>query len=90
MTDAELEKQWRIELESAGEAAIRAEIALRGGIVTGGEAGRLFAVRWLREREQQRESRACQSDRYLRLTFWVAVATLVAAIVGVVATVLHP
>jgi hypothetical protein len=59
-------------------------------ISTGGETKRHFVLRWLREKELEREARAHQSNRYLRLTFWVAVATLVAAIVGVMATVLHP
>ena len=90
LTEAELEQEWHIELEKAGETAIRTEIAMRGGIVAGSEAKRLFVARWLREKEQDREARVRQSDWYLRLTFWVAAATLVAAIVGVVATVLHP
>jgi hypothetical protein len=77
-------------LEAAGEQEVRDDLNFRRGIGTGGETKRQFVLCWLREKERAREARACQSDRYLRWTFWVAAATLIAAIVGVIATILHP
>jgi hypothetical protein len=90
MNETEQEKQFRRELEAAGEQAVRDDLNFRRGISTGGETKHQFVMRWLREKEREREARTDQSDQYLRLTFWVAAATLVAAIVGVVVTVLHP
>ena len=90
MTDADDDPDLRRELESTGEAAVRADMNMRGGFVTGGEK-RVQAVRgWLRDKEREREDREQRTDRYVRLTFWIALATLVAAVAGVIATMFHP
>jgi hypothetical protein len=89
MADTDAEKQWRQELESAGETAVRDNVNYRGGIITGGEPKHKFVLRWLREKEQERQKRERESYRYLHLTLWIAAATLFVAIVGVIATVLH-
>jgi hypothetical protein len=88
VNETQQEKQFRRELEATGEQAVRDDYC-RGNSI-GGETKLQLVKRWLREKELEREARARQSDRYLRWTLWVAVATLVAAIVGVVVTVLHP
>jgi hypothetical protein len=88
VTQTEEEKQFRRLLEAAGEQAIRDDYC-RGNSI-GGETKLHLVKRWLREKALEREARARQSERYLHWTLWVAVATLVAAIVGVVATILHP
>jgi hypothetical protein len=90
VTETEEEKQFRRLLKDKGEQFVRDDLNYRRGISIGGETKLPFALHWLREKEREREACARQSDWYLRLTFWVAVATLVAAIVGVIATVLHP
>jgi hypothetical protein len=87
VTETEQEKQFRRLLEAAGEQAVRDDYC-RGNSI-GGETKLQPVKRWLREKELEREARARQSDLYLRWTLWVAVATLLAAIVGVIATVLH-
>jgi hypothetical protein len=67
MLARESEAEIRRQLENAGEAEIRADIALRGGIVGGGEQRRLFVARWLREKERTRLERDRRSDFGLRL-----------------------
>jgi hypothetical protein len=95
--ETEQEKQWRRELESAGETAVRDSMNHGGGIATGGEPKRQYVFRWLREKEQERQRRESQSAWYVCWTYRATVATLVvavltffAAIAAVVATVLHP
>jgi len=76
----------RRELESIGEAAVRADMNMLGGFVI----GRVPAVlRWLHDKERDRKNREHRTDRFVQLTFWIAVATLIAAVAGVVATVLY-
>jgi hypothetical protein len=88
--ETEQEKQFRRELEAAGEQAVRDDLNFRRGISTGGETKLQCVMRWLREKEREREARAGQSDWYVRWTFWVVVVTLVVAFAGVIATVYHP
>jgi hypothetical protein len=90
------EGQWRAELEAAGERAVRDNINSRGSLVTGGEAKQQFIRKWLREKEVERnekESEQLTREKrgfdYSRWTFYVAVGALIAAIVGIIVTVLH-
>jgi hypothetical protein len=87
--DAEYEKNFRRELADAGEASVRADFFSGGGLSTGGEDRRKIIRQWLREREQERESREKESFRLGQKTFWIALLTLIAAVVGVAVTYLH-
>jgi CHASE3 domain sensor protein len=83
--ETEQEKQFRRELEQA----VRDDLNFRRGISTGDATKLQFVMRWLREKEREREARAGQSDWYVRWTFWVVVVTLGVAFAGVIATVFH-
>jgi hypothetical protein len=87
------ESQWRRELEATGERAVRDNINSRGSLVTGGESKQQFIRKWLREKDVERSekeleqvTREKQGFDYTRWTFYVA---LIAAIVGIIVTVLH-
>jgi hypothetical protein len=76
--------------------AVRDNINSRGSLVTGGEPKQQFIRKWLREKdlnrnaqEVERVTREKQGFDYARWTFYVAVAALIAAIIGIVVTVLH-
>jgi hypothetical protein len=57
---------------------------------SGGEDRRKIIRQWLREQEQDRESREKASYRLGQRTFWVALGALIAGVAGVVAaTILH-
>jgi hypothetical protein len=89
MTESSQDKQWRAELESAGEKAVRDNINSRGSLVTGGEPKQQFIRRWLKEKDLERISREQKGFDYARWTFYVAVGAQIAAIVGIIVTVLH-
>lgn len=96
MTESSQEKQWRAELEAAGETAVRDNVNSRGSLVTGGEAKQQFIRKWLREKDLERNkkelekvTREKQGFDYTRWTFYVAVGALIAAIIGIIVTVLH-
>lgn len=82
------EKQFRRELGRTTETEVRGDLNFRHGLGDGSETKRDYVVRSFSEKELEREARVRQSQRYVRLMFWVAVATFVAAIIGVIATVL--
>jgi hypothetical protein len=87
--DREAETSFRRDLENAGEASVRADFYSSGGLSTGGEDRRKIIREWLREKEQDRERREQMSHRVGQRTLWVAGATLAAAVIGVIATILH-
>jgi len=87
--DRDAEISFRRDLERTGEASVRADFYGGGGLSTGGEDRRKIIREWLREKEQKRERREETSLRMGQWTFWVAVATLCAAIIGVAATIMH-
>jgi len=89
MTDNAQERQWRAELEAAGERAVRDNINSRGSLVTGGEAKQRFIRKWLREKDVDQTSRELKTFDYARWTFYVAVGALIAAIIGIMVTVFH-
>ena len=96
MTDDAQERQWQAELEAAGERAVRDNINSHGSLVTGGERKQQFIRKWLREKDTERTAseirRAAREEKgfdYARWTFYVAVAALIAAIIGIIVTVLH-
>jgi hypothetical protein len=87
--DRESEISFRRDLENAGEASVRADFYSRGGLSTGGEDRSKIIREWLREKEQDRQRREEISYKVGQRTFWVALGTLVAAVIGVIATILH-
>ncbi|HLN40680.1 MAG TPA: hypothetical protein VK337_23075 [Xanthobacteraceae bacterium] len=87
--DREAEISFRRDLENAGEASVRADFYSGGGLSTGGEDRRKIIREWLRDKEKDRQRREEMSYKVGQRTFWVALATLVAAVVGVIATILH-
>jgi len=87
VTAKEHESQFRRELEAAGEQAVRDDLNFRRGISTGGETKLQFVLRWLREKEVEREARTRQSDWYARWTFWVVVATFSVAVLTFIAAI---
>ena len=67
-----------------------------GSLVTGGEPKQQFIRKWLREKDVERHekeleqvTREKQGFDYARWTFYVAVGALIAAIVGIIVTVIH-
>lgn len=87
--EREAEISFRRDLENAGEASVRADYYSGGGLSTGGEDRRKIIRDWLREKEQDHQRREEMSNLIGQRTFWVAVATLIAAVIGVIATILH-
>jgi hypothetical protein len=82
------EVEWRKEFEKVGETEIRNDLNFRTGMKVGinSEPKRQFAFRWLREKEQEREDRERSTHRYVKWTFWAAVAAVVMGIVTVFVT----
>jgi hypothetical protein len=80
--DNEAEIAFRRELEAAGEAQVRAEFYVGGGLSTGGEDRRKVVRQWLSDQERKREKRD-------NLTFWFVVGAFAASVAGVIATILH-
>ena len=84
MTDLEQETAWRTEFEADGERAVLDTICHGPGIYP--DPKRLFALRWLREREVERARQEQKIRSYVRWTFWAAVSAVAAGIVGVLVT----
>ena len=89
-------RQWRAELEAAGERAVRDNIKSRGSLVTYGAPKQQFIRKWLREKDVERNkkkleqvTREKQGFDYARWTFYGAVGAVVAAMIGIIVTVLH-
>jgi hypothetical protein len=96
MTTESWKVQLREELERAGERAIRDSMNTRGPLTTGGEERQEIIRHWLREKDGERESRdralfdlTHKTFNYTRKTYYAALAALLAAIIGIVVTVLH-
>jgi hypothetical protein len=83
MPSAEEEAKWRAEFEAAGETEIRDGLNLMQD-----EPKRQFAFRWLREEAGARKLRDEQTHRYVRWTFWAALAAVIVGIIGVGVTLL--
>jgi len=95
MTEA-WEVQLREDLERAGERAVRDDINNQGGLVTGGAERQKVIREWLRDKAIERETReqvlfelTQKTVGYTRKTYYAALAALVAAIIGIIVTILH-
>jgi hypothetical protein len=81
MTEPEWKAEYRRQLETAGEAQVRAELRT---LLTGEEGRRLFVVRWLRDKEEARKQR---EDWFYWGSLAVAGLALAATAAGVVTTI---
>jgi hypothetical protein len=91
-----LSSEQRAELETLAPAMVRLKLlqggAGRGASIAGfkcGDITRGFIEDWLAEKDEARRLRDLQSFNYSRWTFYVAVGALIAAIIGIIVTVLH-
>lgn len=89
--------QLRTDVDRAGERAVRDDMNNRGGLTTGGEERQQIIRAWLRDKDAERESRESnlyeltqRSFVYTRKTYYAALAALVAAVIGIIVTILHP
>lgn len=96
MTAGDWKAQLREELERAGERSVRDEMNNRGGLTTGGEERQQIIRQWLRDKDTERESRedalfdvTHETFKYTQKTYYAALAALLAAIVGIIVTILH-
>jgi len=74
MPDTEDETNWRAEFERDGERAVHDTLHHGPGEFDGPK--RQFAIRWLREKEKDREKRDRQTLCYGKMTFWAAVVAV--------------
>jgi hypothetical protein len=81
MTELEWKTEYRRQLETAGEAQVRAELR---ALLTGEEDRCVFVIGWLRDKEKARKQR---EDWFYWGSLAVAGLALAAATTGVVATV---
>jgi hypothetical protein len=81
MSDNEEERAWRMEFETAGERQTHDTIYHGQGIYP--DPKRLFALRWLREKEVARGNQDRKMLRYVRRTLWAAVAAVVVGIIAI-------
>jgi hypothetical protein len=88
--------QLRAELDRTGERAVRDDVNSRGGLATGGGERQHIIRAWLREKDAERESRernlyelTQRSFNFTRKTYYVALAALLAAVVGIIVTIMH-
>lgn len=81
------EAKWRAEFERTGEAKIRGLISLRA-IYDGEPKKQQFALRWLCEKDEARRTRDDKIYCYTRLTLWAAIVAAVAAVGGVIVSVI--
>ena len=78
------EVKWRAEFERDGETAVRDGLTMMSP-----EPKRQYAFRWLREQERERNVRDKQTYKYVRWTFWAAVAAVIVGIIGVTVTLIR-
>jgi hypothetical protein len=86
----------RTELDKLATATVRVKLLQggpgRGASISGfkcGDITRGDIEDWLAEKDEERRLRDVKSFNYSRWTFYVAVGALVAAIIGIIVTVLH-
>ena len=84
MTDLEQEAAWRAEFDADGERAVHDTIYYGPGNYP--DPKRLFALRWLRQKEVERECQEQTMRSYVRWTFWAAVAAAIVGILGALVT----
>ena len=96
MSQPDWKAQLRDELDRAGERAVRDDMNNRGGLTTGGEERQQIIRAWLREKDAERESQernlyelTQRSFAYTGKTCHAALAALLAAVVGIIVTILH-
>jgi hypothetical protein len=81
MADPREEAAWRAEFERFGEDRTRSELNLFP------EAKKQFAFRWLGDQAIDHRVHEKQTYKYVRWTFFAAVAAVIVGIVGIVVTI---
>jgi hypothetical protein len=84
MPDTEDERVWRAEFERDGERQVHDTIYHGPGIYP--DPKRLFALRWLREKEVEQNNLDRLMRRDVRWTLWAAVAAVIVGIVAILAS----
>ncbi|MBR1086452.1 hypothetical protein JQ621_03085 [Bradyrhizobium manausense] len=93
----------RADLDRIGERAVRDDMNTGGGLATGGEDRKQIIRAWLREQDEKREAREAaaydltqrtfnyteRSFNYTQRTYYVAIAALIATLVGIAIALLH-
>lgn len=86
MSDAAKEAAWRDEFETAGERQVY-ETAQGRACGVFPEDKRQFALRWVREKERERDVNGRTTDWYVKWTFWAAIVAAIASVISAVFTV---
>jgi len=73
MAGTQDEAEWRAEFEKTGETLIRNALNRGRGLQPRAEAP-IFAFRWLSEQERSQKAREEQTYKFVRWTFFAAVA----------------
>jgi hypothetical protein len=81
MPDSEEERAWRADFEANGERLTHDTLYRGAGIYP--EPKRQFALRWLREKEAERNAYERSMFRYVRWTLWAAVAAVVVGVIAI-------
>jgi hypothetical protein len=81
MSDTEEEHAWRAEFEAAGERQVHDTMYYGPGYYP--DPQRLFALRWLREKEVDRANKDREMLRYVQWTLWAAVAAVIVGIIAI-------
>jgi hypothetical protein len=81
MSDTEEEQAWRAEFEEAGEGQVHDTMYYGPGFYS--EPKRLFALRWLREKEVDRADKDRKMLRYVRWALWAAVSAVIVGIIAI-------
>jgi hypothetical protein len=81
------EVQWRDEFAKTGATQVRENLS--NPAIYNSVPKRNFALQWLRDKECASELREQETYRYVRRTFWAAIAAVLVGIIGIVATLLR-
>jgi hypothetical protein len=81
MAEPEVEAAWRAEFKRSGATKLRDALDSSGGFAD--ELNRQAAFRWLGDEAEARRLQQEQTHHYVRWTFLVAVAAMIAALIAV-------
>ena len=87
MPAAEEEAKWHAEFEADGERLVHDTTYHGPGIYP--DPKRLFALRWLREKEAIRNALERKVQCYVQWTLWAALAAVVVGVIGVLVAWFH-
>jgi hypothetical protein len=79
------EARWRAEFDKIGVHEVQAHLARNEYV----PAQRVTAFWWLKDRQEQQDRREEATYRYVRWTFYAALAAVIVGVVGVLVTLVH-